>query len=59
MRGCIPSFGMNANRLESPGIVYRGHRIFVRLMEIGDAELLAGWASSFFLPVIAPVSQGA
>ena len=44
-----------ANRLEAPGIVYRGHRIFVRLIEIGDAELLAGWASGFFLPVIAPV----
>lgn len=40
---------------EAHGIVYRGHRIFIRLAELGDADLFAGWAGDFFLPAIAPV----
>ena len=43
---------------EAPGIVYRGQRVFIRLIELGDADLFAGWAGNFFLPAIAPVLLG-
>jgi hypothetical protein len=40
--------------LEGSGIVYQSRRIFLRLVDPGDAELFAGWSRDFFLRAIDP-----
>lgn len=44
--------------MEAPGVFYRGYRVFIRMAEIGDADLFASWSADFFLLVIDPGSPG-